>query len=158
MFRRPNRERNKRGPRGQWPPSFWNDPPSFWRWGLPWTPFFGHKMHLNAVFPAKYSKNFARACGARTKFHATFFTFCRGAMGVSWGAGWGWMPPLEFENDDVICRSNVNYLYFSLAPSALALNRPNVSLKRRKIAKCSLFCRRCAKNRRFIHFVCSKCP
>ena len=45
-------------------------------------------------------------------------------------------PPLEFENDYVICCFRAKYsLKFFLAPSALASNTLKLSLRRRKIAK-----------------------
>ena len=61
----------------------------------------------------------------------------------------GECSPLEFESDDVICSSQQIALIFSLAPSALAIIAPKVSLKRQKITKILTFCPQRVKNRQY---------
>ena len=55
---------------------------------------------------------------------------------------WNWWRHTQFP-----CKT----LKFSLAPSALAFNTLEFSLKHLKFAKVSTFCRRCAKNWRFYY-------
>ena len=58
---------NKRGPRGQWPPSFWIGPQLFGD-GATVAPIFWSQKASKCDFPTKYNKNFARASGARTYY------------------------------------------------------------------------------------------
>ena len=68
-------------------------------------------------------------------------------MGVSNGEGGGRMPPpMEFENDNVICSSAVKKNHNFVARAIGARIKLKCSIKHLSFTKISTFCRRRAKD------------